>query len=344
MRNMMLRIVMLVIMTTTVTLALGQTPHVTQLGRVQVEMGLDRTDIVVGEPIALKIKMTNTSTQPILELRVNFQFAPGNGLDLRVEPPGELGYRYLGAEEVGTYFSMPMRLYGTRPETVEVTLLFDRAQTSGLLFPKPGNYMLEGKFQFNVVHNPEPMVATLPPTAVTVSEPAGDDAAVVAMLEKPHILALHVGAVLTTQTMEAVSRAAEMYPETELGALALKTKGLQLTRSVESFERQQGIDLLVQYLTNGIIHTAPDSIAREIAATYHKEQQYDLAREWVFWMVRRYPSSALLQPSDPLLSYYYLEPVQFTNSDPWYLVKEPWMVPNSEPPADLTPRVEPGAR
>lgn len=140
----------------------AQSSHVTHLPGVDVELALDRTEVIVGEPVVLKITLTNTSTVPVQDLRVNFQFAPGNGIELNIQPPDELPYRYLGTQEVGSYFSMPLRLGGDIPRTVDVTLLFDRVNDNGLLFSRPGTYVLEGNFQFNLVSNPAPYVAQLP--------------------------------------------------------------------------------------------------------------------------------------------------------------------------------------
>lgn len=318
--------------------ASAQSSHVTQLPGIDVELALDRTEVVVGEPVVLKITLTNTSEMPLQDLRVNFQFAPGNGIELNIQPPGELPYRYLGTQEVGSYFSMPLRLGGNIPRTVDATLLFDRANDNGLLFSRPGTYVVEGSFQFNLASNPAPYVAELPPTEVTVTEAAGDNAAVLELLDKPSILAVHVGAIITTSTLERVSRAASEYPLTHLGALAVKAEGLHNARADEPEKRERGVGLLMQYLKNGVVHSGGDNVAWEIAAAHHQSQNYDLAREWVFWLVRNYPSTTMVQAADPLTSFYYLEPVAFTRNDPWYLVKEPWMVPNSKPPVSLKPR------
>lgn len=158
------------------------------------------------------------------------------------------------------------------------------------------------------------------------------------ILDKPSILAAHVGAIITTGTLERVSQAASKYPLTHLGALALKAEGLYHARSEDSENRERGISLLMKYLQNGVVHSGGDNVAWEIAAAYHQAKKYDLAREWVFYLLRNYPATTTVQAADPLTSYYYLEPVAFTRNDPWYLVKEPWKVPNSEPPASLKPR------
>ncbi len=318
--------------------ALGQSSHVTQLPGIDVELALDRTEVVVGEPVVLKITLTNTSDMPVQELRVNFQFAPGNGIELNIQPPGELPYRYLGTQEVGSYFSMPLRLGGNNPRTVDAMLLFDRIHDNGLLFSRPGTYMVEGNFQFNLASNPVPYVAQLPPTEVIVAEAAGDDAAVLELLDKPSILAAHVGAIVTTNTLERVTQAASEYPLTHLGALALRAEGLHYARSEDPEKRERGVGLLMKYLENGVIHTGADNVAWEIAAAYHQAKKYDLAREWVFWLVRNHPGTTTVQAADPLTSYYYLEPAAFTRNDPWYMVKEPWLVPNSKPPVSLRPR------
>jgi hypothetical protein len=286
--------------------------------------------------------MINTSNLPAMEVRANFQLPPGNGVEINVQPPGELDYRYLGALEVGTYFSVPMNILATRPETVSVLLLFDRSQPSGLLFSRPGKYTISGTFRLNLQKDPNFSEAVLPPTEITVTEPTGDDAKALELLNDPPVIqALHLGLAPTTATLNKISEAAKLYPKTEMGALALKAEGIQYIRSEKPEDRTRGAMLLLQYLKNGIIYSDGDQVAWEIAAGYHKNKQYDLAREWVFWLMRHYPQSARIQATDTLMYFYYYQPAAFALTTPWYMLKQSWIVPGVEPPTDLKPRPGP---
>lgn len=317
--------------------AAAQTPAVTNFDVLKVELSLDRTDIVVGEPISLQIRLTNTSGAPRITVMSSFHLPVGNGVELNVQPPGELPYRYDGALELGSYVSVPVPLRAGNTEVVDVLLYFDRTQPNGLIFPKAGTYTVDGKFRFTLEKNPNPLEAVLPPTQVTVSEPEGDAKKALELLDNPvYIFALHTGGV-TTQTLDRVHEVATELPHTALGAMALKAEGLYYTRQPEPQNREKGAALLTQFLRDGVIKTGRDTVAWEVAAAYHRAGAYDLAREWVYWILRTFPSSPLIQATDPLMHFYYVQPAEFAMNEPWYLVKEPWKVPGAKPPADLRP-------
>jgi hypothetical protein len=319
--------------------ASAQTSHTTRLTGLDIVMSLDRTELVVGEPMALTISLVNTSPAPSVEVRANFQLPPGNGVEVNVQPPGELEYRYMGALEMGTYISVPLVLAKGKPRSVSVPLLYDRSQPSGLLFSKPGVYVIDARFRLSLQQNTAQMEAVLPPTRITVSEPTGDDAKVLEVLNRPEFIhAVHLSAAPTTDSLNAISQAARQYVKTELGALALKAEGMHYLRSERAEDRSRGADLLMKYLQNGVVYGDGDQVAWEVAAGHHKNKHYDLAREWVFWLMRNYPNSPRINENDALLYFYYIQPVRFTIADPWYLLKESWVVPGEEPPADLKPR------
>lgn len=315
----------------------AQAAATTSFDVVQVELSLDRHKVVVGEPVSLRIRLTNTSAAPLLTVMSSFHLPVGNGIELNVQPPGELPYRYDGALELGSYVSVPVPLRANTPEVVDVLLYFDRTQPNGLIFPRPGTYTVDGKFRFSLEKNPNLLEAVLPPTQVTVEEPQGDDKKVLELLDKPvYIFALHTGGV-TTQTLDRVHEAATQFPHTAMGALALKSEGQYYARQPEPENRIKGAVLLTKVLRDGVMKTDTDTVAWEVAAAYHRAGSYDLAREWVYWILRTFPSSPLIQSADPLMNFYYFQPAEFTENEPWYLVKEPWKVPGAKPPADLRP-------
>jgi len=321
--------------------AAAQASHTSHCGAVDVVMSLDQTSITVGTPINLNIKLINTTPAPLAEMRVNTQLSPGNGLEVTVQPQGELEYRYLGALQEGIYSEAPLMLRPGHPESLDTMLLFDRSRANGLLFDKPGTYMIAAVFTFNLYKNSEKVQATLPPTKMIVSEAQPGDAAVLKLLGHPKYLqALQLGVAPTTDTVSLFDKAATAYPKSSLGALALRAEGLTLAKSDVAADRELGAKLLQKFLKNGVADFDRDAVAWHIAAAYHMIKKYDLARAWIVWLVRNYPDSSRITDTDPLLNYYYLQPRYFAANNPWYLMKESWVVPGSQPPADLKPITE----
>lgn len=319
---------------------MAQASHTTKLSAMDVTLSLDKTNIVVGEPVQLKVEIVNTSDVPLFEVRANFQLPVGNSVEVHVQPENELEYRYIGAVETGTYGNVVMQLVKGHPEVATVLLLFDREQPSGLLFSKPGTYVLRAKFRFHLGKNSEYLEATLPPTNITVSAPTGDNAKALEMLGKAALVqCMHLSAAPTTAILEMMSKGASQYPDTYLGALAMRAEGMHYSNQADNESHEKAAHLLTQYLRNDVAIVEGDGVAWSIAAAWHTIGKYELARQWIFWLVRHYEHSPRIQNSDPLIWYYYLNPINFTMENPWFVLKDPWSVPGEKPPASLQPRI-----
>lgn len=320
---------------------MAQASHKTTLNGLDVTLSLDKTNIMVGEPIQLAVEIVNTSMLAMIEIRANFQFPQGNSLEFHVQPENELEYRYIGAVEQGIYGNVVMQLMHGQPEVADAILLFDREQQNGLLFSKPGKYTLRGKFRFHLGKDSTFLEATLPPTQITVSAPTGENAEALEMLGKPALVqCLHLSAAPTTAILNMLSEGASRYPKTYLGALAMRAEGMHYSKQSDPESHEKAARLLMHYLENGVGVVQGDGVAWTIAGAWHTIKKYELARQWIFWLVRHYENSPRIQSSDPLVWYYYLDPIRFTSDNPWFLLKDPWSIPDEEPPADLQPRIK----
>ncbi len=315
--------------------ATAQASHTSALPALNVTVAINKTRITVGEPVTLSIKMEVAPERPLVEVSASFQFPEGNGVELNVQPPGELDYQYAGALEVGSYPARPMRIVRTVPKNVEMLLLYDRTQPNGYLFSKPGRYTLSGEVRVHINNNPMPDVAQIPLTNIEVLPVEGRDAEVFALVDEPALArSLHLGVAPTTGILQTLEPVGEKYAKTPLGALALRSVGHQLALA-ESDQRERGAAMLQEYLANGLIPADPDYTAWAIAVAYHFSGKYDLAREWIFYSMRHYPDSVRIRAEDPLYKFYFYDPVEFASQVPWYLLEEPWVVPGAPPPTDL---------
>lgn len=320
--------------------ALGQASHTSHFDGLDVTLSLSSTTLSVGDPLTLTVRLENTSDAARVKVTANYQLPPGNNLTVQVQPAGELEYRYQGPLASGTYSSIPMEVEKGKPESVDVMLYYDPSQPSGLLFPAPGKYSLAAGFKFLLRGNPAPLDAFLPATEIQVTAPGAKTEEILKKLDNPeYFRALHVGVAGTTDTLNALSAVAEKDSLTEIGALALKAVGTSFAHSASAEDRQKGAELLKRFLAEGIVKRGNDTVIWTIAAAYHRNEQYDLAREWIFYLVRTMPASPRIQAEDPLVYYYYLAPRAFAASVPWYLLQKPWEVPGKKPPADLKPRI-----
>jgi len=304
----------------------------------QATLSLDKSTLEVGEVLGLDVALTNISEEPVLDLTASFQFPEGNDISVTVQPPQELAYRYTGALDDGAYPVISLRLEKDKPQVVHMMLLYDRTQVSGLLFPVPGIYQVTVDFTFNLRNRPEQNMVSLPVTQITVTPASGQNAAVLEQLQQPELIrALHLGAAPTTATLEHFTKLGADYRQTDLGALAFRAVALHKL-NMEPASRLQGVDMMKQYLQGPMAGHEADRMVWYLARGCHLAGQYDLAREWIYYLRRQYPASIYLRDEDPLVHYYLADPQDFASQVPWFLLKEPWIIPGSTPPTDLNPR------
>lgn len=315
--------------------AFAQSSYTTDLQVLKVTASINKTRIHIGEPVTFSIVMEAGPNRPLVEVTASLQFPEGNNVELNIQPPGELDYRYAGALEMGAYPARPMRVVMGKPQRAEMLLLYDRTQPNGYLFNKPGTYRVSGEIQLHINNNPMPDIAAIPLTEIEVLPLEGKEAEVFAQVDEPELArALHLGAIPTTATLEKLEPVAKQFPDTQLGALALRSVGQHLSLA-ESGQRERGAAMLQQYLAGGHVSVDADYTAWAIAVAYHFSNKYDLAREWIYYSMRHYPYSVRIRPEDPLYKFYFYDPADFASEVPWYLLKKPWTVPGAQPPQDL---------
>ena len=314
-----------------------------QVSGVDVTVSFDKQKLHVGDTLELSIKLENVSlSDPIVDFAGSFQFPAGNGVNLQVQPPGELPYRYDGALELGNYPSTPLRLTWGKPVVIDLLLYYDRNQPSGFLFAQPGIYQLSGELEFYLRKRPEVSKVSLPTVNIEVTPATGEEAEAQKMLSGgPGLVrGLHL-AVLPSKNIEKdFENIIAKHPQSTPAALALLAIGNNYGSRPDPKDREKGADLLMKYLSGGNYPVAPDSVALSLAKIYHLNKQESLAREWMFYILRNFPNSVRLDKSDPIVEYYAIEPARFASEAPWYLLSEPWKVPGVTAPTDLKVKPE----
>lgn len=318
--------------------AVAQASHTKNVDGVDITISIDRTQVTVGEPLTMTIAFKNTSPSPVVDFSTNFQLSEGNKLAVMVHPPNDLEYRYTGAMPMGSYSDVPFKLVGGLAIMEDIMLLYDETQRDGFIFSRPGTYYIDASLQFRVRNAPATSSVNMPPVRVDVAPASGAAAEVFELLNEPELAkALHLGTP-TTGTLDQFQQAADRYPGTQLGALAMRAVGRFYTHSGRTEDRARGALILQDYLARGMVPVDPDTTARDIAIAWHLNQEYETARQWIIYLVRNYPNSGHIREEDALVYYYFLQPAEFARKVPWYLLERPWVVPGVKPPTDLSPR------
>lgn len=337
------RLATLLLVLATAMLLQGQpvTVSTANVRGVDVTFSLSSTQLHVGDPLILTITLANNTLSPVTDISASFQFPEGNGVQIQVQPPGDLPFHYMGGLEPGIYPATPFHLFTGHPISMDMLLLYDQKQPSGFLFSRPGSYELSGSFQFYMQKMPELQKVEMAPVVITVTEPTGPQKDSIALADSPGLVrALQIGVAPTTGSRQSLGRLSESFPQQPLGALASRALGLYdvYGETTASATQARGAEILTGYLKAGVAVYDADYIALSIARGYHLAGNEDLAREWIYYLLRNYPDSIRVRPEDPLITYYFYNPAKFASEVPWYMLKEPWKIPMAPPPTDLRPK------
>lgn len=301
-------------------------------------LGLSKSELLSGEPVDVVLEMQGTpDTLPNTNISSRLQFPEGNDLAVFITPPGELEYRVKGGLEVAIYNNTLLDILPGSNFTHRMPLIYDPSQPFGYIFLKPGTYRVRMEWSFSMSRRQDPVEVVVPPFEVTVRAPEGNQAKAFELLKKPEAAkAFQLFLLPTEEIRETFRSVAEEYPKTVYGRECARIFALSATY-MKNPDLPQALKLLRQYHDLYPREQGSDLIAFSIVQLYHLMKQYELAREWIFYMTDAYPNSLYLRNSDPLYKYYVLTPAKAAVEGPWYLAEQPWVAQGDQPPTDLQP-------
>jgi hypothetical protein len=308
---------------------------------VEMKLTLGPTELLVGQPLYFQILLTHKNPEasniPVFSSRL--QLPEGNDVDVFVQAPGESEVRLEGAMEAGIYSGNAIEVPPGRAVNYQMPLIYDKNQQNGYIFSKPGEYNVRVQLRFSLSSDPTPRKFAIPNTRITVREPEGRAADAWKLLNNAEAAkALQLNRIGDDAVRKAITQVGDQYIDTPYGKAAARAVAVSAAYSnPQKADLNQTLDVLRKYEKTYRQDADTDLIVYTIAASYHLLQQYDAAREWLFYLMEKYPSSALVRKQDPLINYYYIAPAEAAVSFPWYLLEKPWIVPGAKPPTDLRP-------
>ncbi len=300
---------------------------------VRVELTLNKTEIVVGEPVSLIVLVVNdTSRSPVGNFSAKFFFTEANGVKVLVSAPGELPVRYEGADQRIMYPSVEINLQKGESWREILPLIYDSTSKDGYLFNKPGRYIVSAELSGSILREATPAVVTLPPTAVTVKAAEGNVAEAFKLLAKPEMAkSLQSGMAENEEVAKTARKVATDFPDTPYSPYALYLAATWSMRPQAPNYEQAASDFraMVDRYPNHVM-VSPSVFNLVLCSMALK--QVDVARDW-FWYLRDLdPAYALMRRENPTAAYFYFNHVEAAQQRRWWMVEKPWEAATPEAP------------
>jgi hypothetical protein len=316
-------------------------PVIEQVEGVKVELQLDRTNIIVGEPVYILLKVTNENAP----LKIGtFGFTPyfpeGNDIEVLVSRPGELPVRYNGTENPGVYPMQEANLDVGEKRHNEYMLLYDRTQPDGYLFGKPGEYRLDVRIHHSVLREPEKHVIAINDAVIKVSEPEGKAAEAFKLIRSPAAAkALQIMSTGDSKLLQTFRTLSTSFPDTPYASLCLYIQGVAELRK-EKPDLNQAINLMRDFISRYPGHVRISSALFNIITCYHQLNQDSLGRDWFYYLMDHDPGYFLLRRENEFSYFYYFGPEMASQNRRWWLYDKQWDI---EPPKKEQSGMGPGA-
>ncbi len=298
------------------------------------------TNIVVGEPVYLRLQIENTSgALAVGNYSGRLYLADGNDVDVRVQTPGQLPQRYQGPEEAGLYAGTEINLDRHGLHQQDFLLFFEKSTAGGLLFDSPGEYMVTARLQGSVYREKPGEVLVLPPTKITVRAPANESEqrAFDTINQKDLAKTLHMAITNDEDQLRRIRAFVGAFPNTPWTPQALSVIGndqLYGPKPNRAAAARIFLDIATRYPNS----PRASSSLFAAAAAYNGMGDRDTARA-LYWLVRDlYPGYPLLRKENPLAFEFEFGPKDFLASRPWFHYNRPY----SLTPQDKTVEVKLG--
>jgi tetratricopeptide (TPR) repeat protein len=326
----------LVIMITALVCAsgLGHTaaPSGTSLiNGVEVVAELSKTELLVGEPLFLKIRVTNRNAPLVIgNFMSALHFPEGGDIEMQVQPPTDLAYRYQAHEDPAVFATIEI---GNKPGAsthFELPIIYERKSATGYLFDNPGEYVVSVKIWHSIMRDQKRTFTEIPPTRIVVRRPEGNDLEAFRLIEgKKYALALQQQFSDDADVLSRFTRVAQQYPQTAYAPMCQYVAGASLMLDAKRIE--EGVTLLRDFARRNPGHPMVSNGYYSIFFGYHMAGNYDRAREWFYYLMDFDPAYRLMREENKLAAYYYFGRVEEVQKRRWWLHDKPWALPKEMP-------------
>jgi hypothetical protein len=287
------------------------------------------TQIVVGEPVYLRLQVKNTSGNLVVgNFSSRLYMAEGNDLEVRVQEPGQLPRRYSGVEEPGIYGGTEINLGRNDTSLHDFLLLYDRSSDRGVLFDEPGEYIITARLAGSVYREANREVLTLPPTRITVRPPSTeeDQRAMDFVGSRDMAKSLHTAINMDPAIIERIKSFTATFPKSPWTPLALSV----LANNYLYGPQPNGMAAARMYTE--IASRFPDSPRAPAALfsaviAYSQLNDEDSARA-AYWLLRDlYPGYPLIRKDNPTAQQFEFGPSDSLVGQPWFHYMKPYVAP-----------------
>lgn len=291
----------------------------------EVKLELTKTSVLVGEPIYLRLTVTNRE-QPLRigNFLTAFHLPEGNDLRIMVQQPGELPYRYTGTEEQGVYTAEESPLERGESDEYIKPIHFDPTQPNGYVFSRPGEYLIGVNLKHTILRDVNKTETALGPVKILVTAPEGPEAEALKLVEGPDMAAaLHDSETTDPEIMKKAATLLEKYPNSVYAPLCRFLLGGSKMR-VDAGDYSGAISDFAAFLKDYPGHPKTGDAIFNIAFCYDQMGQAETARGWVYFLKDHQPSYRLLRLENPLASKYYYGMREAGAKRRWWHYATPW--------------------
>lgn len=296
---------------------------------VEVTVGFDKTELIVGEPLYLSIKVAN-HTAPVIvgTFQSTLFFTQGNSVQVMIQPPGELPYRYNGTEQPDIpYPSKEDNIVNGEAMIHNMLILYDATQPNGYAFSKPGEYFISAKVTYSVLRDPAKNVTEVPATRIVVRAAEDKAAEAFKLISTPEAAkALHMSSTTNKSVLEAARKIAKDYPDTPYAPLCLFLDGAAKMRQ-DPPDHKGALAIFRDFGRRYPKNQKLGDALFDIALCHYEMKHMDLARAWYFHLMDAVPTYELLRLETPLAYALYYEPLTAAAERRWWLYEQPWQTP-----------------
>jgi len=306
---------------------------VSLINGVEVVVELDKTELLVGEPLFLKIRVTNKDAPLVVGNFISaLHFPEGGDIELYVQPPKDLAYRYSAHEEPAVFATVEIGNKKDAFTHFELPIIYERKSPTGYLFDKPGEYVISGKLWHQIMRDQTKTFTELPPTKITVRQPQGKDLEAFHLIDgKKYALALQKQATDERDVIDRFVKVAEQYPQSPYAPMCAYVAGTSI--SLDPKQLEDGVKMLRAFAKRYPNHPMVSNSIYSLFFAYHMAGNFERAREWFYYLMDFDPAYRLLREENKLAAYYYFGRLEEVQNRRWWMYDPPWILPKELPTA-----------
>lgn len=301
---------------------------------VEVVAELDKTELLVGEPLFLKIRVTNRNAPLVIgNFTSALHFPEGGDIELHVQPPNELSYRYQAHEEPAVFATVEIGNKKDGSTHFELPIIYERKSPTGYLFDRPGDYVVSVKIWHSIMRDPTRTFTEIPPTKITVRNPEGENQQAFRLIDaKKYALALQQQATDDKDVIEKFLTVAKRYPNSAYAPMCAYVAGASVV--FDKGKLEQGVAIVRDFTKRYPNHPMVSNAVYSLFFGYHMAGNFERAREWFYYLMDTDPGYRLLREENKLAAYYYFGRIEEVQNRRWWLYEKPWVLPKEMPVPD----------